>query len=63
MQAMLRDILLDIPKRFVGVPPSPGPDALRPVEHACGVAFPFPAGRVLFVSLRNTKSISIPGKV
>ena len=42
-QAGHRNIVFDIPMQLVGVPPSPGPDALRPVEHACGVAFPLPS--------------------
>jgi len=45
MQAMTRNIVFDIPALLVGVPPSLGPDALRPVEHACGVAFVAPVGR------------------
>lgn len=36
---------MDIPKTLVGVPPSPGLAALRPVEHAFGVAFVAPVGR------------------
>ena len=42
-QAGHRNIVFDIPMQLVGVPPSPGPDALRPVEHAFGVAFPLPS--------------------
>lgn len=33
-QQCFRNILLDIPKTLVGVPPSPGLAAERPVEHA-----------------------------
>ena len=39
-----RNIVFDIPMQLVGVPQNPGPDAERPVKHACGVAFPLPSG-------------------
>lgn len=44
---MFRDIPLDIPKPLVGVPPSPGPSALRTVEHALRRGFFAPFGRSL----------------
>ena len=43
MQAGHGNIVSDIPVQLVGVPPSPGLAAERPVEHACGVAFPLPS--------------------
>ncbi len=42
---MTQNIVFDIPALLVGVPPSPGPDALRPVEHALRRGFTAPVGR------------------
>ena len=42
LQAMSRDIVFDIAARLLGFPQAPDRAHLRPVEHACGVAFSLP---------------------
>ncbi len=59
MQAGHRNIVFDIPMQLVGVPPSPGPDALRPVEHALRRGFSAPGGRS-FLHIRAGNSRRVP---
>lgn len=42
---MFRNILLDIPKRWLGSPQAPDRARKRPVEHAFRRGFPTPVGR------------------
>lgn len=51
---MFRNILLDIPKRWLGGPKPLDCAFPRPVEHAFRRGFPAPAGR-LFLHIRAEK--------
>lgn len=53
---MFRNILLDIPKRWLGGPKPPDWPLWRPVEHAFRRGFPAPAGRLFLHILAEKKN-------
>ena len=54
---MFRNILLAIPKRWLGSPQAPDRARKRPVEHAFRRGFPAPVGR-LFLHIRAEKRMA-----
>lgn len=55
---MYENILFGYSHTLVGVPPSPGPGAPRPVEHAFGVALSLPAVAPSCTSAQEDESLS-----
>ena len=55
---MFRNILLDIPKRWLGGPKPRTGSLPRPVEHAFRRGFPAPVGR-LFLRIRAEKRMAV----
>ena len=57
---MYENILFGYSHTLVGVPPSPGPGAPRPVEHAFGVALSLPAVAPPCTSAQEIRARSAP---